>query len=341
MKKERLAYLDIIRTIAVISVLVCHYTRALESNGIGYLNKILPDFPFSLYLGSYGVSLFFIISGASLMYVYSEKCEVLTFFKKRFWAIYPMFWLAYIIAFLYNFWVNKGMFYAYPKSRFLLTFFGMDRYLGWYGENYYLLGEWFLGCLIFLYLLFPLLRKGVKDYPKITIVIALAVYVIGSVVLRDTKMPIECWFILRVPEMLFGMYFIHYIKKVNVQAFAVSGVVLIIAAIANLRVIPVIYLTPVIGIASFLVFTFLSKYIAIDLVKKVCGVVSKYSYAVFLCHHFIIEKVAAHFAGVGLSRSGNYFLFTITVAIIILVSRLLLEANNRICKFVKQNILRG
>ena len=126
MKKERLAYLDIIRTIAVISVLVCHYTRALESNGIGYLNKILPDFPFSLYLGSYGVSLFFIISGASLMYVYSEKCEVLTFFKKRFWAIYPMFWLAYIIAFLYNFWVNKGMFYAYPKSRFLLTFFGKE-----------------------------------------------------------------------------------------------------------------------------------------------------------------------------------------------------------------------
>ena len=338
MKKERLAYLDIIRTIAVISVLVCHYTRALESNGIAYTNKILPDFPFSLYLGSYGVSLFFIISGASLMYVYSEKCEIGAFFKKRFWAIYPMFWLAYVIAFLYNFWVNKGMFYAYPKSRFLLTFLGMDGYLGWYGENYYLLGEWFLGCLIFLYLLFPLLRKGVKDYPKITAAVAFFVYVTGSVVLRDTKMPIECWFMLRVPEMLFGMYFIQYQKKVSIPAFAVSGGILLLAAIVNLRMIPVIYLTPVIGIASFLVFVFLSKYMEFDLVKKVCGIVSKYSYAVFLCHHFIIEKMTAHFTGVGVSRSGNYFLFFIIVIVIILVSRLLLELNNKICQFVKQDL---
>lgn len=341
MKKERLTYLDIIRTIAVICVLVCHYTRALESNGIGYLNKILPDFPFSLYLGSYGVSLFFIISGASLMYVYAEKCELTSFFKKRFWALYPMFWLAYITAFLYNFWVNRGMFYAYPKSRFLLTFFGMDGYLGWYGGNYYLLGEWFLGCLIFLYLLFPLLRKGVKDYPKITILVAAAVYVIGSVLLKNTRMPIECWFILRVPEMLFGMYFVHYIKKVNFPMLGVSSIILIIAAVVNLRNLPVIYLTPVIGITSFLVLTFLSKYIAVNVVRKFCGIVSKYSYAVFLCHHFIIEKMTAHFAGRGVSRSGNYFLFIIIVAVIALVSRLLLEVNNRICRFVKCEIWKG
>ena len=157
MKRERLYYLDLIKIIAALSVFGCHFTRSLEMNQVGYSIKIIPDYIFNIYIGNFGVSLFFIISGAALMYVYDEKIKLVDYYKKRFLGIYPMFWIAYISAFLYNFWLNRGVTYKHPKITFLLTLFGMDGYLGFYVENYYLLGEWFLGCLIFLYLSFPIL----------------------------------------------------------------------------------------------------------------------------------------------------------------------------------------
>ena len=75
MKKERLVYFDIIKFIAVICVFTVHFTRTLEY----FLNfdfKILPDRIFGVYLGGFGVTLFFITSGASLMYVYDEKLDL-------------------------------------------------------------------------------------------------------------------------------------------------------------------------------------------------------------------------------------------------------------------------
>ena len=87
--KKRLYYLDIIKLCALVLVFVCHYTRSLESRGVGFVCKVLPDSIFHLYIGSFGVTLFFIASGASLMYVYQEKLNVKNYFKKRFLGIYP------------------------------------------------------------------------------------------------------------------------------------------------------------------------------------------------------------------------------------------------------------
>ena len=107
-KGKRLLYLDLIRTVAVVCVFVVHFTRQFEYDGIACVNdyKILPDSFFSVYLGSYGVSLFFIISGASLMYVYKDKFQLGTYLKKRFWGIYPLYWMPFLFAFLYNFYIN-------------------------------------------------------------------------------------------------------------------------------------------------------------------------------------------------------------------------------------------
>ena len=78
MKKERIFYLDFVRAIAVILILMTHYNAV-------YLYVGQPDKVFitaqigNIYIGNFGVSLFFIISGAALMYVYDEKCELINF----------------------------------------------------------------------------------------------------------------------------------------------------------------------------------------------------------------------------------------------------------------------
>ncbi|GHU42984.1 acyltransferase [Clostridia bacterium] len=335
MKKQRLLYLDIVRVIAVITVLVCHYTRELEYQSVGFVTKLLPDYPFGVYLGSLGVSLFFIISGASLMYVSGEKLKIGTFYKKRFLNIYPMFWIAYLLAFLYNFWENRGMQYLYPKSRFLLTLFGMDGYTEWFGANYYLLGEWFLGCLIFLYLLFPLLRMGTVKYPKQTVVIAAVIYLVGSILGKmydGVGMPVQCWFFMRIPEFLFGMYFVRYIKTVSPPLLVGSLAVLAVTAVVDFRWIGAVHITVVVGIASFLFLVFVSKYLEFMPIQKFCGLISKYSYAVFLSHHFLYAKILPHFNGIVLSRSGVYFTFAICICVIAVVSKLLLWANDKVLR---------
>lgn len=108
MKKERLLYFDAIKFLAVIFVFVCHYARTLEYYQISYNFKILPDNIFSVYTGTVGCVLFFIVSGAALMYVYQEKVNLQNYFLKRFKGIYPMFWSAFIVFFEVQFYNTGG-----------------------------------------------------------------------------------------------------------------------------------------------------------------------------------------------------------------------------------------
>lgn len=99
MKRERIFYLDFVRAVATISIIFTHYNALFIYNtSIPMPQKaILTMTVGNVYIGSWGVSLFLIISGAALMYVYENELDVLKFWKKRFINIYPMFWIAYIL----------------------------------------------------------------------------------------------------------------------------------------------------------------------------------------------------------------------------------------------------
>ena len=86
MKKERLFYLDFVRAIAAVSIVLTHYNACYI--WIWQESKVVLTSDIGgLYIGDWGVSLFIIISGAALMYVYEKKCDLKTFFKKRFLSI--------------------------------------------------------------------------------------------------------------------------------------------------------------------------------------------------------------------------------------------------------------
>ena len=66
MKKQRLFYLDLIRAVALVCILVIHFNAAVT----GYFtlpSKLFGSvLPFNIYLGDFGSSLFFMVSGAAL-----------------------------------------------------------------------------------------------------------------------------------------------------------------------------------------------------------------------------------------------------------------------------------
>ena len=87
-RKPRLFYLDWVRGLSAILIVITHFNNP-------YLveHPIFANSPFGIYIGSLGVSQFLIISGAALMYSHedAEKLDLKKFYWKRCKSIFPMF----------------------------------------------------------------------------------------------------------------------------------------------------------------------------------------------------------------------------------------------------------
>lgn len=95
--KNRILYYDVIRAVACLSVIIIHFNASFSawSGGVfTYPNAVFPNFIFnqSVYLGDFGVSLFFILSGAAMFRTYGgREISLGAFYRKRFLSLYPMF----------------------------------------------------------------------------------------------------------------------------------------------------------------------------------------------------------------------------------------------------------
>lgn len=104
--------------------------------------------------GVYAVSAFFVLSGYTLAVVYgSAKVDFsrnawIAFFRKRFWRIYPLLWLASGLSLL----IADS---PYPFDTILLNFSGL---FGWVNPARDIAtGAWSIGCELVFYGFFPLL----------------------------------------------------------------------------------------------------------------------------------------------------------------------------------------
>lgn len=334
MENERLFYLDFIRAFATISILLTHFNAVYL-----YINPPMPEKAVitttvaNIYIGNFGVSLFFIISGAALMYVYQEKCNLKDYFEKRFLSIYPMFWLAYIIVFIFYLVMGVPVLNQAPLWKIIFTIVGFDGYLMENTATFYILGEWFLGCIILMYIVFPVLKKGVITFPKATASLLLILGVL-SVYFNPTAFPTAKFLFTRLPEFALGMYFIRYIKKVNLSLFLLSLIALILNTIIQPQINDNIQ-TAYVGICSFFVLVFISKYLKTSGIKKISMFISKYSYPIFLVHHVIIAGITSYFNLTTITVKESYMLFFICCCVIIVCAWLLYTAN----KILIKNIL--
>lgn len=337
MKKERLFYLDFIRALATILILMTHFNALYIYSYPDNIDKaILFCRPFNIYIGNWGVALFFIISGASLMYVYSEKLEVKDFFKKRFLSLFPLFWFCYVLFFFWQFYENKGMPAGIPKINMLFTIIGFDGYLSGLGvpvATFYILGEWFLGAIILLYLIFPLLRIGVKKYPVITAIVIGIVYILGTFVYKGSLNQ-SCIIFNRIPELAFGMYFVEYWKKIPALGAGVSVIALVLNTILKPEWNST-FQTTYVGIASFCVLVYVGQYIKWNWLQKLCKTIGKYSYAVFLVHHVLIYKIADSFDLGNICLSNSYLLFTLCTIVIFVAAYVVVNLQARFANCIK------
>ena len=199
-------YLDLVRAAALICILIVHFNATVT----GYFtlpHKLFTStLPLGIYLGDFGSSLFFIVSGASLALTVPAEQSPAQFYKRRARAVYPLFWLAWFVVFSYRFVAHPGSFGGARTVTLVLTLLGLDNFAvaaGWVGTDFACVGEWFLGSILFLYLLFPLLQRGLRKRPWLTWALTLAVCIPVHLLSWDARLVA-----VHIPEFLFGMTFL-------------------------------------------------------------------------------------------------------------------------------------
>lgn len=263
--------------------------------------------PLGIYLGDFGSSLFFIVSGASLALTVPPEQSPAAFYKKRARAVYPLFWLAWFVVFAFRFVTHPGSFGGAKTVTLVLTALGLDNFAvaaGWVGMDFACVGEWFLGSILFLYALFPLLQRALRKNAVLTWVLTLAACIPVHLLGWDARLVA-----VHIPEFLFGMTFLTLGKKTE---YILAPVFLLAAA--ALQGFDGKITCALASAAVFILLALIAPVLDRPWPRTAGAYLAKISYAVFLLHHVIIQDLAAHFDLAALSRRDTAFLFVIYLA---------------------------
>lgn len=168
--------LDLVRVSCIGAILVYHFWAETAAAGL------IPEGPGPRtgVLVQCAVCMMTILSGVCLAWRESGRVwSGRRYARDRFLAVYPLFWACFFPLFLYSDLLH-GNNADVPRWKLLLSVLGLDGFLQPYTSTFYKVGEWYLGCILLLYLLFPpfwrLMRRGKGQWVGLT---ALAVWAGG------------------------------------------------------------------------------------------------------------------------------------------------------------------
>ena len=150
------------------------YLRGLASFGImiyHYFSWSLGDFSDNMFLGRigiYGVSIFYVLSGLTLYYVYSDKMkpsqqDILSFFKKRIFRIFPLLWLVTLTSIF----LSRSIPDFY---NLFLNLTGLFGFVKW--DTYFSVGVWSIGNELVFYVFFPLFILFARTHKSLLILLS-------------------------------------------------------------------------------------------------------------------------------------------------------------------------
>tara|TARA_B100000768_G_scaffold178290_1_gene193831 strand:+ start:154 stop:1281 length:1128 start_codon:yes stop_codon:yes gene_type:complete len=163
---KRLYNLDYLRGFAAFGIMFYHYLSWTFGN--------FSADTFMARLGIYGVSVFYVLSGLTLYYVYYVKMQpsikgVITFFKKRILRIFPLLWLVTVTAILLSRKIPDF-------SDLFLNLTGLFGFIKW--QTYFSAGVWSIGNELVFYVFFPFLILFAKSYRFLFIILSAFIFLL-------------------------------------------------------------------------------------------------------------------------------------------------------------------
>ncbi|GJH02912.1 acyltransferase [Paraburkholderia terrae] len=336
----RVLFLDVIRVFSLLLIICYHFDAGINDvhPGVPLVGKLVV---FRQSIGDLGVALFIILSGAALTLHGDRAFNFVTFFKKRILAIYPSYWVCYLTISVFLFFL-RGV--AQGRSeywKFILTFFAMDGYLGAIIQNdYYLIGEWFVGFIIVMYLLFPILRLVANRFPVsaavgLLLLIGLIDHYYGHLFqFPEIRNPL-----IRLPDFFFGICFVKYIyprKKIVLPA----SLIIFVAYVRWGEALPPPYASLIAATSLFCMVGLVAEYMpGREFFAPYIARASKLSFIAFLVHHWVIYLSLGRINAAQLSTIEIYYLFAIVVGLSFGIASLLEKPVSLLSNFMARRIL--
>lgn len=316
----RLDNIEFIRAVCAIGIICFHFAHGADIN----INFAVDTANGAV--GSILVVVFFALSGGVLYYNHPYITSISRFYYKRWKAIFPSFYIAYSGLYLIK--VHRGAAFFYDSEAapwtIVLSVLGIDGYFEYAIHDYYILGEWFLGAIIMLYICYPILVYAINKMPIRSACLLLAGYIW---VMRYDRFEISQFrnLISCVCMFYVGMIIMKY-RDVWEKRITIIGMAATVIALV-LFVVPIPYLPQAMAAHITGLILFASLYwigmvvMRFAIPKRILSELGAISYQIFLLQHVVIELILKIYQPT--NNAEYYVTLIITIVVTILFSELL------------------
>jgi len=337
---KRVKSLDLLRVVGFSLIIYYHMIVQLQISGI-YPIEMLTKFyeGANFHVATLAVALFFMISGAGLSLSTKEHFDYKQYYKKRFLRILIPFYLVYALTVLGKAFQRHSLaavFSAISPWRFLFTITGLDGYLELYGVETFSMGvgEWFLGCILLLYVVYPFLRSLLQRSAPIFLILTTVVYVL-VIIGNFSILPLHQNIILKGYEFCLGMFLGKHLSLVKSKCLflTIPGILLFLLCPVALPVSEAFRIT-VLALSVFLTILVTEPYLQKRKLPWITAF-SGASYELFLVHHVIICFLTPLAAPYIQNPAAVLVLFLIQILVMIPVTILVKFVSNGIISLLK------
>ncbi len=342
--RTRLPGPDIVRLFAMLLVVLYHFNTGLSDRGIS--SPFVHVFAGKNVLsGELGSAMFLILSGMMAFRSYDGRKErtlpgrIGNYYLKRALSILPIYYTAYFIAFLFLRMPLSGAL----NGRLLYTLAGMDGYLEVHGvHTWYLLGEWFIGAILILYLTVPLLVPFRKKLPPVFLV-CLAALKAAGIFFAEYVVHTNNDVLFYLPEFMLGIFLGGCKKSISPYAVAAAAAVSLVLILVKMpfdRRYCILLLSGAVVILFLYAGQRMEKPGRLIRIKGFLSAAAGSAFAVFLTHHLVSERVIAGFPGDYMGRKEYLLYLSVTILLSVLSALLLKEAGDALRNAAESGIRR-
>lgn len=332
LSKKRIFEIDILKTTAIILLIFYHIPIYCNFD---FSNNYLIPFIISRF-GILGISLFFFISGYSLLLnnKISNLNSISKFFKKRLVRIYPLYWVCLVLVI-----------YSYHLSLFEIIIYTLGFQSLFYPEFIDLLVYHFITAILIYYIIFPIIAYYSKNYYHfvLALIIPLILLILIKITFNFSDNMIFRYYLLFICGILFCKINMHSIlKNISINPFFLILVLLVVNilnyfiqteilcefnfSLLNISIVE-ICLNNILDLLNILIILYLSIYFVkkkgLIFFRIITGI-SFSTYSIFLfsmpIFNFISKMGSLYFHLVGIEM---LFLLILFIPIIILFSFLM------------------
>ena len=239
------------------------------------------------------VTSFFCISGVVLYYNYPKIISIKSFYYKRWKSILLPYYICYIYFFLRTAFDKHKLFYRGDWIRIFISLTGLDGYLSLRIKTYGLIGEWFIGPLIIIYVIYPLLLFQISKFNIIinNIIICFLYFLMYKKNIFSyckTMNIITC-----ITSFYFGIETLRFqnFYLTNKKSFILSCFLLILLCTIKIEINIDIIIFQIQGFSLFIVLYQIGEYVMETKWNLLFNEIGNLSYSIFLFHHKIILDV--------------------------------------------------